>query len=55
VQLNAVGQFLNERAEEECPGESWQGLADAGTLISNGLAQLGLPQSMHDSHLGADE
>ena len=39
---------LNERARDECPGESWQGLSDAGTFVFNRLAQLGLPQLMHD-------
>jgi hypothetical protein len=54
VQLNSVGQFLSERAREECPRESWQGLSDAAAFVSNRIGQLGLPQLMHDDFL-ADE
>jgi hypothetical protein len=55
VELNSIGQLLQERARDECPGPAWQGLADAAVLISNHIGRRGLPQLMHDDYIDDEQ
>jgi hypothetical protein len=46
VALNTIGQYIRERAREECPKPNWEGLYDAANLIANDIGRRGLPQLM---------